>query len=113
MPVVQQTAALRGFRPVANAFGAAVGLTYSLGTGCRADIASSRTIRYIAGCSACDTGLARIAFSASLSELKYAYPFISRAIARPMNNAPRPNSPLIRMINALMPPSSNAVFSPL
>jgi hypothetical protein len=76
-------------------------------------VASSRTIRYIAGCSACETGLARIARSASLPELKYAYPFISRATARPMNNAPRPNKLLIAMISALMPPSNNAVFSPL
>ena len=110
---MQQTAALRGLRPVANAFGAWVGLTYSLGIGWRADVASSRTIRYIAGCSACDTGRACIARRASLSELKYAYPFISSAIARPMNSAVRPNSELIAMMSALMPPSSSAVFSPL
>jgi hypothetical protein len=30
-----------------------------------------------------------------------------------MNNAVRPNNELIRMISALMPPSNNAVFSPL
>src|SRR5690606_15222644 len=70
IPVVQQTAEFRGLRPVANAFGADVGLTYSRGIGCRADVANSRTIRYIAGCSASDTGRARIARSASLSELK-------------------------------------------
>ena len=33
MPVVQQTAALRGLRPVANAFGFAVSLMYSRGIG--------------------------------------------------------------------------------
>jgi hypothetical protein len=38
--------------------------------GWRATVASSRTIRNIAGCSACDTGRARMARNASLSELK-------------------------------------------
>ena len=70
MPSVQQTAACRGLRPVAKALGAAVGDTYSRGIGCRALVASSRTIRYIAGCSASLTGRARIERSASLSELK-------------------------------------------
>ena len=70
MPSVQQTAALRGLRPVAKAFGAFVGDTYSRGIGCRAWVDSSRTIRYIAGCSASLTGRARIAFSASLSEFQ-------------------------------------------
>ena len=45
MPSVQQTAALRGLRPVANAFGASVGDMYSRGMGCRAAVDSSRTIR--------------------------------------------------------------------
>ena len=44
MPWVTQTAALRGLRPVANALGWWVGLTYSRGIGCRASVASSRTI---------------------------------------------------------------------
>ena len=67
IPSVQQTAALRGLRPVANAFGAIVGETYSRGIGCRAAVDSSRTIRYIAGCSASLTGRARMARIASLS----------------------------------------------
>lgn len=45
MPSVQQTAALRGLRPVAKAFGAGVGEMYSRGIGCRAEVESSRTIR--------------------------------------------------------------------
>ena len=44
MPSVKQTAALRGLRPVANALGWLVGLTYSRGIGCRAAVESSRTI---------------------------------------------------------------------
>ena len=70
MPSVQQTAAWRGLRPVANALGADVGETYSRGIGWRAAVASSRTIAYIAGCSASLTGRARIERSAILSELK-------------------------------------------
>ena len=70
MPVVQQTAACWGPRPVANAFGATVGLRYSAGIGWRACVASSRTIRYIAGCSTSETGRACIARRAILSELK-------------------------------------------
>jgi hypothetical protein len=72
MPSVQHTAALRGFRPVANALGWLVGLMNSRGIGCRAIVASSRTIAYISGCSASVTGRARMARSAILSELKYA-----------------------------------------
>lgn len=45
IPLVTHTAACRGLRPVANAFGAFVGLTYSLGIGWCAVVASSRTIR--------------------------------------------------------------------
>ena len=71
MPVVQHTAALRGLRPVAKAFGAAVSLMYSRGIGWRAVVASSRTILYIAGACISLTGWACIAFSASLSLLKY------------------------------------------
>ena len=50
MPSVQQTAALRGLRPVAKAFGASVGEMYSRGIGWWAFVESSRTMRYIAGC---------------------------------------------------------------
>ena len=71
MPVVQQTAALRGLRPVANAFGALVSLMYSRGIGWCAAVASSRTIRYITGACTSETGCACIARSASLSLLKY------------------------------------------
>ena len=70
MPVVQHTAALRGLRPVANAFGAAVSLMYSRGIGWRAVVASSRTILYITGACISFTGWACIARSASLSLLK-------------------------------------------
>ena len=70
MPSVAQTAALRGLRPVANALGAAVGETYRRGIGWRACVDRSRTIRYIAGCSASLTGRARIARRASLSEFQ-------------------------------------------
>lgn len=57
-------------RPVAKALGAIVGDTYSRGTGCCATADSSRTMRYIAGCSASVTGWARIARIASLSEFQ-------------------------------------------
>ena len=67
---MQHTAALRGLRPVANALGAAVSLMYSLGIGWWALVASSRTIRYIAGACTSDTGCACMARSASLSLLK-------------------------------------------
>jgi hypothetical protein len=67
MPSVQQTAALRGLRPVAKAFGAWVGETYSRGIGWRDAVESSRTMRYIVGCSASLTGRARIERNASLS----------------------------------------------
>ena len=70
MPSVAHTAACRGLRPVANALGCAVGETYSRGIGWRAEVASSRTMRYIAGCSASLTGRAPIERSAILSELK-------------------------------------------
>jgi hypothetical protein len=67
---VQHTAALRGLRPVAKAFGAAVSLMYSRGIGWRAVVASSRTMRYITGACISLTGWACIARSASLSLLK-------------------------------------------
>ena len=44
MPVVQQTAALRGFRPVAKALGLSVLLMYKRGIGWWAVVANSRTI---------------------------------------------------------------------
>ena len=46
MPSVQQTAALRGLRPVAKALGAWVGEMYRRGIGWRAAVESSRTMRY-------------------------------------------------------------------
>jgi len=49
MPSVTATAACCGFRPVANALGCDVGLMYSLGIGCPAESASSRTIAYSSG----------------------------------------------------------------
>lgn len=67
-----QTAAWRGLRPVANALGAAVGLTYRRGIGWRAVRDSSRTIRYMTGCSGSLIGRACMARNAILSELKYA-----------------------------------------
>jgi hypothetical protein len=67
MPSVQHTAALRGLRPVANAFGASVGEMYRRGMGCLAWVESSRTMRYRAGASNSLTGRARIARRASLS----------------------------------------------
>jgi hypothetical protein len=70
MPSVQHTAALRGLRPVAKALGAAVGDTYRRGMGWRADVDSSRTIRYIAGCSISETGRACMARIAILSEFQ-------------------------------------------
>ena len=54
----------------ANAFGAAVGETYRRGIGWRAAVESSRTIRYMVGCSISDTGRARIARMAILSEFQ-------------------------------------------
>ena len=45
MPSVQQIAARRRLRPVANAFGWIAGDTYSRGTGVRAVVLSSRTSR--------------------------------------------------------------------
>ncbi|PQM46374.1 hypothetical protein C1Y40_03453 [Mycobacterium talmoniae] len=70
IPVVQHTAALRGLRPVANALGALVSLMYSRGIGWCAVVASSRTIRYIAGACSSVTGWACMARNASLSLLK-------------------------------------------
>ncbi len=67
MPSVQQTAALRGLRPVAKALGAWVGEMYRRGMGCRAAVESSRTMRYSAGASNSPTGRARMARRASLS----------------------------------------------
>ncbi len=64
------TAAFFGLRPVAKAFGAIVGETYSAGIGCPACWESSRTMRYIAGCSASVTGRAFIARIASLPEFQ-------------------------------------------
>ena len=57
---MQQIAARRGLRPVAKALGAAVGDTYSRGTGSRLARDSSRTRRYIVGCCASLTGYARM-----------------------------------------------------
>ena len=70
MPSVQHTAAFFGLRPVAKALGAAVGEMYRRGIGCRAAVESSRTIRYIAGCSISLTGRAFIARIAILSEFQ-------------------------------------------
>ena len=56
MPSVTATAACRGLRPVANALGCGVGLTYSRGIGWLAACDSSRTIWYSAGNSASLTG---------------------------------------------------------
>ena len=56
IPSVQQTAAFWGLRPVANAFGWFVGDMYRRGIGIRARPASSDTIAYSRGCSACVTG---------------------------------------------------------
>ncbi len=67
MPSVAQTAALRGLRPVAKALGAMVGETNRRGIGCWARVESSRTMRYIAGCSASLTGRACMARIAILS----------------------------------------------
>ncbi len=67
-----QTAAWRGLRPVANAFGASVGLMYRRGIGWCAACASSRTARYMAGASASVTGRACMARKAIVSERKYA-----------------------------------------
>ena len=68
MPSVAHTAACRGLRPVANAFGCIVGDTYSRGMGWCAAVASSRTIEYMAGCSASLTGRACMLASAMRSE---------------------------------------------
>jgi len=70
IPVVQHTAALRGLRPVAKALGAAVSLMYSCGMGWRAVVASSRTMRYMAGVCISLTGCACMARSAILALLK-------------------------------------------
>ena len=56
MPSVQQTAALRGLRPVAKALGAWVGEMYRRGMGWLAFVESSRTMRYITGACASLTG---------------------------------------------------------
>lgn len=67
IPVVQQTAACCGSRPVAKALGEAVGEMYSRGIGFRLSVASSRTIRYITGAWCSPTCWACIARSTSLS----------------------------------------------
>ncbi len=67
---MQHTAEFCGLRPVANALGACVGDTNSRGMGWSATADSSRTIRYMAGCSDSVTGRARIALIASLSEFQ-------------------------------------------
>ena len=68
MPSVTQTAACCGLRPVANALGCGVGLTYSRGIGCPAggrQLADHRVqLRGLASV----TGWARIERSAILSE---------------------------------------------
>ena len=114
IPSVQQTAALRGLRPVANALGAAVGDTYSAGIGAGAAVESSRTIRYSPGASTSLTGRARMERSAIVALLKYAKPFTPRAttsaIARPV--LPAIAEPATR-ISADSNPSRAAVFRPL
>ena len=70
MPSVTATAAFSGLRPVANALGCCVGLTYNRGIGCPALSDNSRTIAYNCGACCSVIGLAFIDRSASLSELK-------------------------------------------
>ena len=113
MPSVQQTAALRGLRPVANALGWLVGLMYSRGIGWWARLDSSRTIAYSIGCSASVTGRARIARSASLSAFQYAKALAPSASSRPITSPRCPNRLPAPMMIAESSPSSTAVFSPL
>ena len=70
MPSVQQTAAFSRVAPVANALGAVGGGDVEARHRLLARSESSRTMRYIAGCSASVTGRACIARSASLSEFQ-------------------------------------------
>ena len=70
MPVVQHTAAFLGLRPVAKAFGASVGEMYNAGIGWFASRESSRTMRYIAGCSTSVTGRACMARIARFAEFQ-------------------------------------------
>ncbi len=70
IPSVTATAACRGLRPVAKAFGCGLGETYSRGIGMPARVARFRTMLYSSGNWASVTGRAPEARSAILSEKK-------------------------------------------
>ena len=96
---------------MANALGAAVSLIYSRGMGWRAVVASSRTIRYIAGACISVTGWACIARSAILSLLKYTYAFMPTANSTDSHRIDGlPNSEPMKTISADMLTSSTKVF---
>ena len=106
MPVVQHTAACWGSRPVAKAFGASAWEMYSRGIGWRACVDSSRTTRYMTGCSTSLTGWACIDRSASLSLFQYANAFVPTASTSATSKPVRPkNAPPTTTMTAARAPS--------
>ena|SRR5207249_6298189 len=82
IPLVTETAACCGFRPVAKAFGWAMSLTKMRGIGMAFAWVSSRTMRYSSGYSASVTGLDLVVAMAILSEYQYIAKLKTRAMAR-------------------------------
>lgn len=113
MPSVQQTAAFSGFRPVAKAFGANVGETCKEGIGCPCWVDNSRTMRYIAGCSASLTWRACMERKASLPLFQYEKPLTPTAMTKAMTRpvVPPNQAPITKMTEPIRP-SRKAVFRP-
>ena len=75
---------------------------------------SSRTIRYITGCSISDTGRACIDRIAILSEFQYEYAVVARPkIANTQMNRPLAITAPMPSSTAHSTPNSSAVFNPL
>ncbi len=80
MPVVQQTAACAGFRPVAKALGEGSSLMYTRGLGMPAAAASSATIWCSSGACSGETSTPWAARTAMVSLFQYERPFMARAM---------------------------------
>ena len=92
MPVVTQTTAFLGFRPVAKALGTSVSATAILGLGISACATSRSTIACSLGSSSEVTTFAPMDRSTSLSEKKYCTPSRSAAMTpMKMRSTPRTN----------------------